>query len=492
VTPVLTAGLMALSLGACRREGAPPASSAGLASPPVVHGTLRVDTLAFGRFGPVVLYRMSTHPSRVVLFVSGDGGWNHGVVAMARALASLDALVVGVDIRRYFSSLERGGGPCAYPPADFEALSQGVQRRLGFSSYISPVLVGYSSGATLVYATLAQAPPGTFRGGVSLGFCPDLWLDRKLCRGGGLSWRPGRRAHEVMLAPADTIETPWVVLQGADDSTCFASIAEKFVNRIRGAQLVRLPNVGHGFGVQAHWMPAFRDAFERLAAISVASAPAAPEVHDLPLVELPARGGSGMLAVVASGDGGWASIDRRIGETLQGRGVSVVGLNALQYFWRARTPEESSRDLARVLRHYLAAWHLGDVLLVGYSMGAEVLPFMATRLPADLRARVRLVALLAPSRTAAFEFHLSELLGGNKGDRPTAPEIERLRGLRVLCLYGSDDKESVCPALPPGAATVVAVEGGHHFGRSYVGLADRILRAAEAGEAQQQRVGAAP
>jgi type IV secretory pathway VirJ component len=240
-------------------------------------------------------------------------------------------------------------------------------------------------------------------------------------------------------------------------------------------------------------MPAFRDAFEQLTGTSVAGAPAAPEVHDLPLIELPARSGSGLLAVVVSGDGGWASIDRRIGETLQARGVSVVGLNALQYFWHARTPDASSRDLARVLRHYLSAWHLGDVLLVGYSMGAEVLPFMVSRLPADLRARVRLVALLAPSRTAAFEFHLSELLGGNRGDRPTAPEIERLRGLRVLCLYGTDDKDSVCPALPPGAATVVAVEGGHHFGRSYVGLADRILRAAEAGqEAQQQRVGGAP
>ncbi|HEX6616332.1 MAG TPA: AcvB/VirJ family lysyl-phosphatidylglycerol hydrolase [Gemmatimonadales bacterium] len=492
MTPLLTAAVMALSLGACRGDS-PPAAAPGPPLPPVVHGTMKVDTVAFGRFGPVVLYRTSTHPARVVIFISGDGGWNHGVVAMARALASLDALVVGVDIRRYFSSLERSGGPCAYPPADFEALSQGMQRRLGFPAYVPPVLVGYSSGATLVYATLVQAPPGTFRGGVSLSFCPDLWLDRKLCRGSGLSWRPGRHAHEVMLAAADSMETPWVVLQGADDSTCSVTAAEQFVSRIRGARMVRLSGVGHGFGVQSHWMPAFRDAFEQLTGTSMAGAPAAPEVHDLPLIELPARGGSGMLAVVVSGDGGWASIDRRIGETLQARGVSVVGLNALQYFWHARTPDESSRDLARVLRHYLAAWHLGDVLLVGYSMGAEVLPFMASRLPADLRARVRLVALLAPSRTASFEFHLSELLGGSQGDRPTAPEIERLRGLRVLCLYGTDDKDSVCPALPPGAATVVPVEGGHHFGRSYVGLADRILRAAESGEeAQQQRVGPGP
>ena len=32
-----------------------------------------------------------------------------------------------------------------------------------FPKYITPILVGYSSGATLAYATLVQAPVGTFQ-----------------------------------------------------------------------------------------------------------------------------------------------------------------------------------------------------------------------------------------------------------------------------------------------------------------------------------------
>ncbi|MFH1573643.1 MAG: virulence factor family protein, partial [Acidobacteriota bacterium] len=51
------------------------------------------ETLSFGRFGTVHLYRQSLRPSHVALFVSGDGGWNQGVVDMARELAGLDALV---------------------------------------------------------------------------------------------------------------------------------------------------------------------------------------------------------------------------------------------------------------------------------------------------------------------------------------------------------------------------------------------------------------
>jgi type IV secretory pathway VirJ component len=441
--------------------------------------SVRVDTLRFRSFGPVVVYRAREHPSRVVLFVSGDGGWNHGVVDMARSVASMDALVVGIDIRRYLASLRGRSRECAYPAADFEALSQWVQRTLGFPSYAPPVLVGYSSGATLVYATLVQAPPGTFRGGLSLGFCPTLGVDRPLCRNGGLTTGPGPGGRGVRFLPADSVPVPWIVLQGEQDSTCALAAAAAFVRRVRGAELVALPAVGHGFGVPSRWLPQFRRALEQLTREPVATAPA-PAVRDLPLVELPASRPADLMAVVVSGDGGWASLDRQIGETFASRGIPVVGLNSLQYFWKARAPDEIGRDLGRILSHYLSAWQAHEVLLVGYSRGADVLPFMVSRLPRELRQRVRLVALLAPGRATNFEFHVTDWLGrpGGSDVQPVGPEIAKLRGLRLLCLYGTDEKDSACPALPAELATVVAVEGGHHFGGAYRALADRILSAA--------------
>jgi len=63
--------------------------------------------LRFGRFGTVVLYRGREHPSQVVLFISGDGGWNLGVVGMARAVAAAGALAVGIDIRACVQSCSR-------------------------------------------------------------------------------------------------------------------------------------------------------------------------------------------------------------------------------------------------------------------------------------------------------------------------------------------------------------------------------------------------
>jgi type IV secretory pathway VirJ component len=95
-------------------------------------------TIQFGRFGKIALYQLSAHPAHVVLFVSGDGGWNLGVVDMARELAALNALVVGVDITYYLKQLERSSEPCVYPAADFELLSKYVQKKLGFPQYITP------------------------------------------------------------------------------------------------------------------------------------------------------------------------------------------------------------------------------------------------------------------------------------------------------------------------------------------------------------------
>jgi type IV secretory pathway VirJ component len=455
---------------------------AGLAQPPdaaLPGDSLRVDTYRFGPFGPVVVYRYEEHPRRVALFVSGDGGWNLGVIEMARELATMDALVVGIDIRRYLKSLESSSQPCSYPAGDLEQLSQWIQHRLGYPKYTQPLLVGYSSGATLVYAALAQAPPTTFGGALSLGFCSLIRTTKRFCRGGGPASTAEPRARSIRVLPADSVSALWTVLQGESDSSCTAAEATSFVRRVRGSRIQLLPEVGHGFGVERRWKQPFRDAFENLARSTAAAAPvvSAPGIADLPLIELRSPRPSPDLAVVVSGDGGWASIDRQIGESLSVAGIPVVGLNSLHYFWKARTPEQASTDLARILRHYLSAWKASDIVLVGYSRGADVLPFMVSRLPQDLRRRIQLVSLVGLSRRAGFEFHFADFFRReNPADRPTVPEVERLRGIRLLCVYGVDEDDSACRDLPAGLATTIELPGGHHFGGAYQKVAGRILQ----------------
>ncbi|OGD20983.1 MAG: hypothetical protein A2W03_07715 [Candidatus Aminicenantes bacterium RBG_16_63_16] len=366
---------------------------------PVSYGRAEERSLTFGRFGTVHLYYESPRPSRVVLFASGDGGRNLGVVDMARSLASLDALVVGVDIVHYLGELARSFEPCGFPAGDLEQLSQYVQRELDFPAYVPPVLVGYSSGATLVYAAMVQAPSNTFRAGLSLGFCPDLTLGKPLCRGSGLEWTIGAKPGSYVFQPSATLEVPWVVLQGAADQVCDPSSTESYVRRVRQAEIILLPKVGHGFAVQRNWMPQFREAFSRIFRMEIPS-PEIPvkSLSDLPLIEVPAKKTAGdLLAVHLTGDGGWGVTDKGLSAELAEQGIPVVALNSLKYFWNRRTPESASQDLARILSRYILAWGKARVMLVGYSLGADVLPFMYNRLPDDLRQRVVSVVLLGPA-----------------------------------------------------------------------------------------------
>jgi len=435
------------------------------------------STFDMPRFGTVTVYQPQGDPQDVVLFVSGDGGWNLGVVSMARALAAMGALVAGIDIRHYLKELDQAHGACSAADADFERLAHAFESRYGLKNYRVPILVGYSSGATLVYGALAQSPQGTFAGALSLGFCPDLEVRKPFCRGSGLESEPLPKHNGFNFLPAPQVRDRWVALQGAIDQVCAPQTTQDFVAKVPGAEFVLLPKVGHGYGVERNWMPQYRDAFRRIASRRTAAVQAlAPAVSDLPLTEVAATGDARKeFAIMLSGDGGWVGIDRQLSTAFAERGIPVVGWDSLKYFWTARTPEGAAQDLDRVITHYVTTWKRDRVIVVGYSQGADTMPFMVNRLSSGARAHIAQTVLLGPGREAFFEFHFSHWLANPKGGMPIRPEAEKLRGSPVACIYGADDGESLCPELAQPDFNVVQVAGGHHFGGDYQNLARIIL-----------------
>jgi type IV secretory pathway VirJ component len=441
--------------------------------------------LPAGRFGTVTVYIPEGKPQSVAIFLSGDGGWELGVISMAHSLSNMGAVVIGVDIRQYFASVRRAaqrqGAPCQMIAADFEALSHQVQKEIGMSEYHVPVLIGYSSGATVVNATLVQSPPGTFAGALSLGFCAEQdFAGAALCPGASLRYSQNKQ-HELVFEPAAALRQPWIAFQGQKDQVCNPHAVDEFAARVAGGQVVRLPLVGHGFSVERNWMPQFRDAYAQLIARMETPPQSPPDIRDLPVQEVHASGASDEFVLLLTGDGGWAGLDQELAARLAASGVPTVGLNSLKYFWTQRTPEETARDVARVLRHYLAAWSKQRVLLVGYSFGADVLPFVINRLPPDLHQRVASVSLLGIDAHASFEVRIADWVGGDNGGPPTQPELAQVSHVPVLCIYGEGEEDSICPGLPAGGIAREQVGKGHHFSGEYATLADRILTFARTG-----------
>ena len=44
-----------------------------------------------------------------------------------------------------------------------------------------------------------------------------------------------------------------------------------------------------------------------------------------------------------------------------------------------------------------------------------------------------------------------------------APEFDKLKGVKTLCICGSDETDCLCAPLPPSAVTAVKLPGDHHF-----------------------------
>ena len=452
------------------------AAPAASAAPPAV--------LTFGRFGEVDVYRSEGTPARnVVLFLSGDGGWNLGVISMARRLTGKGAVVAGLDIRHYLAQLEKSTDKCVSPASELENLSRYLQSTLGLKDYLQPTLVGYSSGATLAYAALVQAPDGMFKGALSIGFCPDLDVKKPLCKGSGIESAPRRDARGVLkgvdFLPAKQLSGKWISLQGEIDQVCPAPATQAFIESVPGARIVMLPKVGHGYSVEKNWVPQYQAAYDEIAGTPAQAAPRdlpAP-VADLPLTLVPAaRGGSSpWFGIFLSGDGGWVGFDRGVSRELAKHHIPIVGWDSLKYFWLPRTPQGASEDLDRVVRHYSQEWDKTRVLLIGFSQGADTLPFMVNRLPPQTHGMVGLTALLGLSDNAVFEFHVANWVGSPSSGMATAPELRRWSGAPYLCLYGESDKDSACDELTGKEGIVVKMPGGHHFGGRYADIAAQIL-----------------
>lgn len=437
------------------------------------------DELTFGNFGTVSLYRPDGEIKSIALFISGDGGWNKGVVGMANALVKKNALVVGIDIVKYLKKAQACKENCIYPAAEFEALSQFVQQQLKMPTYRNPILVGYSSGATLVYALLSQAPAGTFAGGLSLGFCPDLEMKKQLCRGDNLACTQLPKKNGWWLTANPKLATPWIILNGPKDKVCNFEDTKKFLEDVPNATLIELPEVGHGFSVERKWMPQFQKAYDslqnRAAAAGAVKGKAqsqkmnyhiAQDIQDFPLTITQAKKGeSEAMAIIISGDGGWTDFDQSIADGFSAAGIPVAGLSSLKYFWDTRTPESAAGDLSKMIRYFRTEWKKDNIILVGYSFGADVLPFMLNRLPATEQAMVKSIVLLSPSPKAEFEFHFASWMNSvSAGARPTYPELEKLQDRHVLCIFGGEEDPSFVRPLSNPNFRIQILRGGHHYG----------------------------
>jgi type IV secretory pathway VirJ component len=421
-----------------------------------------------GPLGQVRVVKPSGAARGLVVLFSDAAGWTGSDDDAAQALAHEGALVIGVNTAAYLTraSKSRKDRDHLYLVGDAFDANELAQRQAGISTYLTPTLAGIGEGGTLAELMLAQAPPATIAGAVSIDPTATIDLARPLA-----AEPPARpRYHEDLQRDA-VISLPgfWSVGLTPDASKYGRDRVQRLKQGGMAVEITEFPDAMPPADALAALMaPHLQPAF-------------APSSASLPLVELPADRPSDVMAILLSGDGGWADLDKTIAEELQHDGVPVVGWDTLRYFWARKTPDQVAQDLAGVMSTYPQRWHASKVLLIGYSLGADVLPFAYTRLPEALQQHVIRIALLAVEAKVDFEVEVDGWEPSPPVDHrlPLEPEVAKIPASLVLCIYGAEEKHSGCPGLAGRGVTVVRTNGSHHFDGDYPALERRILGSAD-------------
>jgi type IV secretory pathway VirJ component len=422
----------------------------------------RPRTVSSDQFGPVRVFPPWLQERGVVYVLSGVDGWSRGDQWTALTFAARDYYVVGIDTPRLLDYLNRGPQGCVFFPGLFEDYSRVQERTVGTPHDYEPIVLGRGIGGSLAYLGQVGAPVLALGAAVILDPEPRIALKPPVCEDRA---SPGSDGLQQLRADALGPNVPARVWLSAAASPA----ARRFAASLAGRPAADAPHTPTLRGTYAAAL-ADIEAEQRRSGVS-----------DLPLVDVPARNGHlDAFAVLYSGDGGWRDLDRSLAGVLADRGMSVVGVDVLRYYWRARPPESAARDLARIIASYQRRWGARKVVLIGFSFGADVIPFIVNRLPPAVRADVRLITLLSPERTTAFEVSPAGWVGkASDATIPIEPELKGLSTIRLQCVYGEDEADDSLCTLPAAAGFErMRKPGGHHFDHNYGELADSIIAAA--------------
>lgn len=397
-----------------------------------------------------------------IFLISDANGWTEADDARAKALVEKGAAVVGIDFKEYLKALEADDDECIYMISDIESLSQQIQRTAGTGSYRLPIVTGIGKGGTLALAMIAQSPVSTVREAVAVDPKAGLPLEKILCTPATKDEVDGETVYGLtdgaLPAPVSVIFTPDADQKGRDHVNALVKLHSD----------IEVTDVTDKAD----------EVLTQTLSDKVDAAGDSDNPLGLPITVLEAKPVMDTMAVIYSGDGGWRDLDEEVGSALQKQGVPVIGVDALRYFWKEKDPKEVAGDLARIIDTYRKEWKVKNVVLIGYSFGADIIPATYNLLPDRVKSSVAQLSLLGLSNEVDFEISVQGWLGvaGEGKGGKTVDDIAKIDPKLVQCVYGTEEEEEdPCPGLKAKGVETIGIEGGHHFDEDYEALAKRIV-----------------
>lgn len=190
-----------------------------------------------------------------------------------------------------------------------------------------------------------------------------------------------------------------------------------------------------------------------------------PTKH-LPIIESRSAANLDYYVILFTGNGGWRKLVQAITLYLNQKNVSVLAINTKKYLLSKKYPNQICCDIETLIDRYNSKWKRKKVIIIGYSMGAEILPFAINCMEDKYKQKINDLILIGPGQKATFKVKLRDYYWElNKGE-DIYPELQKMNKEKtyVIC---DDNKFSICHKNLDGVVDHDFLGGGHHFGGDY-------------------------
>jgi type IV secretory pathway VirJ component len=195
--------------------------------------------------------------------------------------------------------------------------------------------------------------------------------------------------------------------------------------------------------------------------------------QNLPLKEWNASAHNKPLIFYISGDGGINRFSNELCTAINKEGFDVDAMDSKSYFWSQKTPQKAADDISDFLSKKIAGRPNQQIVLIGYSFGADVLPFVLNRISKSISDKVKVSFLMASSGSTDFVIHIADLFGaGKRRGMDVLSEVNKISNKKIVILNSSDDNGLDAKKIKINHITEV-LPGGHHFD----GDIDEIVKA---------------
>jgi len=183
------------------------------------------------------------------------------------------------------------------------------------------------------------------------------------------------------------------------------------------------------------------------------------------------------LVFYISGDGGYTSFSEGLCTALNTAGHKVTSFNSKSYFDDKKTPQQTTDDIVNYLNDKFNKRNDQQFVLVGYSFGADITPFVVNLFPDSIKKKLVSVVLLSPSTSTDFETHVWDKLGlKKKRNMDVVAEVNKLGAIKTTIILGNDDDEFPIKSIKLKNYVHELLPGGHHYEGNTDEVAKKMMK----------------